>query len=112
MARSRSPVFVVASRVFSGACRTDSQFPKRIPLDFTPWTRVIPAANSGEQSVVCCFHRQLTHGVICTLIEIEPSTASRATLYVLTVALLDPDRGLAPEPTPELIQPEVTDSPG
>jgi hypothetical protein len=27
------------------------------------------------------------------LFEIEPSTASRATLYVLTVALLDPDWG-------------------
>lgn len=52
MARSRSLLGVVAFGAFRSvcACRTHSQFPRRTPLDATPFTRVIPVANSGASS--------------------------------------------------------------
>jgi hypothetical protein len=42
---------VVASGEFRSfcACWTETQFPKRTPFDATPFTRVIPVANSGRQ---------------------------------------------------------------
>ncbi len=52
MARSRSPFVVAVSGALSSACacRSESQFPTRTPVDFTLFTRVIPAANSGASS--------------------------------------------------------------
>jgi len=43
------------------ACRSDSPFPVRIPTDFTLFTRLIPAANSGEQSVIDRLPGQLSN---------------------------------------------------
>jgi hypothetical protein len=52
MARSRSPFRVLTSGAFRSACacRRDSQFPTRMPPDFTPLTRLMPLANSGASN--------------------------------------------------------------
>jgi hypothetical protein len=52
IARSRMPFVMLASGAFSNACacRIESQFPKRTPLEATPFTRAIPLANSGAKS--------------------------------------------------------------
>jgi len=80
------------------ACRIDSQFPTRTPLDLTPFIRVIPAANSGASSPLSAASTaSLRTAVMRTLIEIEPSPrASNATLQALTVALVKPGLGSWP----------------
>jgi hypothetical protein len=49
LARSRTPFSDVMSGAFRSACACfgDSQLPKRIPLEATPFTRVMPLASSG-----------------------------------------------------------------
>ena len=93
-------ILVVTSGVFNSACacRIESRFPKRTPLDLTPLMRVIPAASSGASSPLSAASTaSLRTAVIRTLIEIEPSPrASRATRQALTVALVKPGRGSWP----------------
>lgn len=52
MARSRRLPTVVMSGALSSAwaCRCESQFPTRIPVDFTLFTRLIPWASSGASN--------------------------------------------------------------
>ncbi len=52
IARSRRPFLVDKSGVFNTiwACRIDSRFPTRTPLDLTPFTRALPAAKSGDSN--------------------------------------------------------------
>src|ERR1035438_10243126 len=77
------------------ACRSESQFPRRTPLEATPFTRVIPFASSGASSPLSAASTaSLRTAVIRTLIETEPSPrASSATRQALTVALVNPGRG-------------------
>jgi hypothetical protein len=60
MARSRTPFTVAISGVLrrACACRSDSQLPTRMPVDFTLFTRTIPAANSGASSLLFDFYSQ------------------------------------------------------
>ena len=60
--------------------------------------RVMPAASSGASNPLSAASTaSFRTAVIRTLIEIDPSPrASSATLHVLTVALLNPDRGSCP----------------
>jgi hypothetical protein len=91
---------VVMSGVFSRvcACFTESQFPIRTPLDATPFTRVIPAANSGaRRPLSAASTASFRTAVIRTLMETAPSPrASSATRQALTVALVNPGRGSRP----------------
>jgi hypothetical protein len=52
MARSRSPLTMAVSGAFRSAwaCFAVSQFPRRTPLDATPFTLVMPLASSGASS--------------------------------------------------------------
>ena len=88
------------SGVFSSvcACFTESQFPKRMPLDATPFTRVIPLASSGASSPLSAASTaSLRTAVIRTLMETAPSPrASSATRQAATVALVKPGRGSRP----------------
>jgi len=97
MARSRSPLVVAMSGAFNSvcACRTESQFPRRTPLDATCLTRVIPLASSGASSPLSeASTANLRTAVIRTLIETAPSPrASSATRQALTVAFVKPGRG-------------------
>jgi adenine-specific DNA-methyltransferase len=97
IARSRSPLVVLASGVFSSvwACLTESQFPKRTPFDATPFTGVIPAANSGASSPLSAASTaSLRTAVIRTLMETAPRPrASSATRQAHTVAFVNPGRG-------------------
>jgi hypothetical protein len=64
MALSRSPLLVVAFGLFRNpwACLAVSQFPRRTPLEATPFTRVMPLASSGASSpVIGSLYRQLPH---------------------------------------------------
>jgi len=81
------------SRVW--AWRTVSQFPRRTPLDATPFTRVIPLANSGASNPLSAASTaSFRTAVIRTLIETAPRPrASSATRQALTVALVNPGRG-------------------
>src|ERR1019366_1352098 len=100
IARSRSPLIVVASGASSSvcACRIESQLPNRIPLDATPFTRVIPLANSGASSPLSAASTaSLRTAVIRTLMETAPSPrASRATRHAHTIAFVNPGRGSRP----------------
>src|ERR1035437_1271453 len=100
IARSRRPLVAVASGAFNSvcACRTVSQFPKRTPLDATPFTRVIPLASSGASSPLSAASTaRLRTAVIRTLRETAPSPrASRATRHAHTVAFVNPGRGSCP----------------
>ena len=80
------------------ACRIDSQFPTRTPLDLTPLMRVMPAASSGASSPLSAASTaSFRTAVIRTLMETEPSPrASRATRQALTVAFVKPGRGSWP----------------
>jgi hypothetical protein len=106
IARSRSPFLVETSGVFKSvcACRSDNQFPTRTPLDFTPFMRVMPAANSGASSPLSAASTaSLRTAVMRTLIEIEPRPrASRATRQALTVAC-EAGPWFLPEPLEELV---------
>ena len=74
---------MVVSGVFSNvwACFTESQFPNRMPLDATPFTRVIPLASSGARSPLSAASTaSLRTAVIRTLMETAPNPrASSAT---------------------------------
>ncbi len=100
MARSRSPFVVVMSGAFRSACAcfSESQFPKRTPLEANPFTRVMPLANSGaSRSLSAASTANLRTAVIRTLMETEPRPrASKATRQALTVALVKPGRGSFP----------------
>src|ERR1039458_1013676 len=100
IARSRSPFLVATSGAFRSlwACCTDSQFPVRTPIDFAPFTRVMPAASSGASSPLSAASTaSFRTAVMRTLIETDPSPrASRATRQALTVALVKPARGSRP----------------
>ena len=102
MALSRRPLGVVASGVFKSvwACRTVSQFPRRTPFEATPFTRVIPFANSGASSPLSAASTaSLRTAVIRTLMDTEPRPrASRATRDAATVAFVNPGRGSYPNP--------------
>jgi hypothetical protein len=97
IARSRRPLGVVAFGAFRNfcACWTESQFPSRMPLDATPFTRVIPVASSGASSPLSAASTaNFRTAVIRRLTETAPSPrASRATRQALTVAFVEPGRG-------------------
>ena len=113
MARSRTPFVVVMSGAFRSACAcfSDSQFPKRTPLEATPLTRVIPLASSGASSPLSpASTASFRTAVIRTLMETEPRPrASRATREAATVAFVKPGQGLLPVPRDEFVQPEIVD---
>ena len=69
-----------------------------MPLDATPFTRVIPLASSGASSPLSAASTaSLRTAVIRTLMETAPSPrASSATRQALTVALVKPGRGSRP----------------
>jgi hypothetical protein len=100
MARSRSPLVVVTSGVFSSFCAstTESQLPNRMPLDATPFTRVIPLASSGDSSPLSAAPTaSLRTAVIRTLMDTAPTPrASSATRQAATVSLVNPGRGSWP----------------
>jgi hypothetical protein len=100
MARSRSPFVVVMSGAFRSACAcfSESQFPKRTPLEATPFTRVIPLASSGASSPLSAASTaSFRTAVIRTLIETEPRPrASSATRQAATIAFVKPGRGSCP----------------
>src|SRR5579859_3939826 len=77
------------------ACPSDSQFPTRIPTDFTLLTRLMPAARSGSSSPLSAASAaSLRIADIRIMIEDEPSPrASSDARQALTVALLKPGRG-------------------
>jgi hypothetical protein len=76
-----------------GACRMESQLPKRTPL-----TRVISAANSGASNPLSAASTaSLRTAVIRTLMETAPSPwVSRTTRQAHTVDLVNPGRGSRP----------------
>jgi hypothetical protein len=96
IARSRNPFIVVASGAFSSACAcfAVSQFPRRTPFEATPFTRVIPLANSGASSPLSAASTaNFRTAVIRPFIETAPSPrASNATRQAATVALVKPGR--------------------
>jgi hypothetical protein len=97
MARSRSPFFVAISGALRSACacRSESQFPTRMPVDFTLFTREMPAASSGASSPLSdASTASLRMADIRMMIDDEPSPhASSETRHALTVALVKPGRG-------------------
>jgi len=98
------------SGVFSSvcACRTESQFPKRTPLDATPFTRVMPLASSGASSPLSAASAAgFRTAVIRTLMETAPRPrASSATRQALT-GLGEAGPRLEAVPGEELVEPEV-----
>ena len=88
---------MVTSGVFSNvwACFTASQCPNRMPLDATPFTRVMPLASSGAKSPLSAASTaSLRTAVIRTLMETAPSPrAYSATRQAATVAFVNPGRG-------------------
>jgi hypothetical protein len=80
------------------ACFTESQFPSRTPLDATPFTRVIPFANSGaSKPLSAASTASLRTAVIRTLMETAPKPrASSTTRQAATVALVKPACGSRP----------------
>jgi len=77
------------------ACRWDSQFPTRMPVDFTLFTRLIPCANSGaSRPLSAASAASLRIADILIMMEDEPRRrSSRDTRHALTVALVKPGRG-------------------
>ena len=88
------PLFVDMSGAFKSvcACRTDSQFPTRTPFGLAPFTRVIPAANSGaSRPLSAASTASFRTAVIRTLMEMGPSPwASSAIRQAPTVAFVKP----------------------
>ena len=97
MARSRSPFNVVMSGALTRACAclNDSQFPTRMPTDFTLLMRPMPAANSGSSKPLSAASTaSFRMADIRMMIDDEPRPrASSDTRHALTVALLKPGRG-------------------
>ena len=97
MARSRRPLTVEMSGVLSSVCawRCDSQFPTRMPTDFTLFTRLIPAASSAESNPLSAASAaSLRTADIRMMIDEDPSPRSSSdTRHACTVALLKPGRG-------------------
>jgi hypothetical protein len=97
MARSRNPFKVVMSGALRRlwACRIESQFPTRTPVDFTLFTRLIPAANSGASSPLSAASAaSLRIADMRMMIDDDPRLRSCSdTRQALTVALLKPGRG-------------------
>ena len=97
MARSRSPRIVVMSDALSGACacRSDSQFPTRIPCVLALFTRLMPAANSGASNPLSAASAaSLRIADVLIMMDDERSRrSSRDTRQALTVALVKPGRG-------------------
>src|ERR1700722_13260606 len=77
------------------ACRCDSQFPTRMPVDFTLLTRLIPCANSGASNPLSAASAaSLRMADILIMIDEDPSPRSSSdTRHALTVALVKPGRG-------------------
>jgi len=77
------------------ACRCDSQFPTRMPVDFTLFTRLMPGANSGaSRPLSVASAASLRIADILIMMDDEPSCrSSNDTRYALTVALVKPGRG-------------------
>jgi hypothetical protein len=94
-ARSRSPRTVEMSGALRSvcACRRDSA--TRMPVEFTLFTRAIPAANSGASSPLSAASAaSLRIADIRMMIDDEPRPrASRDTRQALIVALVKPGRG-------------------
>ena len=98
MARSRKPLDRRDIRRVdesAWACRSDSQLPTRMPADFTLFTRLMPAANSGASSPLSAASAaSLRIADMRMMIEDEPSLRSSSdTRHALTVALVKPGRG-------------------
>src|ERR1022692_3064262 len=97
MARSRIPFAVETSGALRRrcACRNESQLPTRTPFDFTPFTRRMPASNSGASnplSLASTANFRIAERRI--LMDDEPRLrASRDARQAVTVALLKPGRG-------------------
>ena len=85
-----------------------------MPLDATPFTRVMPLASSGASSPLSAASTaSLRTAVIRTLMETAPSPrASSATRQAVTVALVKPGRGSRLVPREELVQPEIVNAAG
>ena len=77
------------------ACRSDSQLPTRMPVDFALFTRAMPAASSGaSRPLSAASAASLRIADIRTMIDDEPSLRSSSdTRHALTVALVKPGRG-------------------
>src|SRR5579863_3084735 len=77
------------------ACRCDSQFPTRMPVDLTLFTRLIPWASSGASSPLSAASAaSLRMADILIMMDDDPSLrSSRDTRHALTVALVKPGRG-------------------
>jgi hypothetical protein len=95
MARSRSPFKVVTSGAprRTCACRNESQLPTRTPFDFTPFTRRMPATNSGASnslSLASTANFRIAERRILIDDEPRPRTSSDVR-QAATVALLKPD---------------------
>ena len=111
MARSRRPVTVVMSGALSSACacRCDSQFPTRIPVDFTLFTRLIPAATScARRPLSAASAASLRIADIRMMMDDDPSPrSSRDTRHALTVGLGEAGPRRLLEPRHELVQRHV-----
>jgi len=111
MARFRSPFTVVVSGALRSACacRSESQFPTRIPTDFALSTRAMPAANSGASSPLSAASAaSLRTAGIRMMMDDDPSPrASSDTRQALTVALVNPGRGSCRYPSDEFVQRHV-----
>jgi hypothetical protein len=77
------------------ACRCDSQFPTRMPVDFTLLTWLIPWASSGASSPLSAASAaSLRIADILIMMEDDPSRRSSSDArHALTVALEKPGRG-------------------
>src|SRR5580698_8484295 len=77
------------------ACRCDSQFPSRMPVDFTLFTRLMPWANSGASNPLSAASAaSLRIADILMMMDEDPSRRSSSdTRQALTVALVKPGRG-------------------
>ena len=83
-----------------------SQFPKRTPLEATPFTRVMPLASSGACSPLsAAFTASFRTAVIRTLMETAPSPrVFSATRQAATVALVQARPRLLGVPGEELVK--------
>ena len=76
----RNPLNVVMSGALSRLCawRADSHFPTRMPVDFTLFTRLMPAANSGASNpLLAASAASLRIADIRMMIEEDPSRRER-----------------------------------
>lgn len=81
----------------------------------SPKSQIVRRVSNGilhrQQPVVGGLDASLRTAVIRTLVETAPSRrASKATRHALTVALVNPGRGLLVKPRAEFVEPQIVDS--